>query len=120
MNLSELAIGIGSALTLIVVNLLLLLLGNWVKTKAGTEKLNLVTGFALQAVMQVEQLWRSGQLKEDSRYAAACDYLLSKFPGLTEAELEAYIESAVAEVKVQLGEWSKPQDVSVTPQSRNY
>ena len=108
MNLSELAIAGAAGVTLVIFNLLLYFLQDFIRSKAGAEKLQLISGYALQGVMQVEQLWRSGQIQKDSRYQAAEAFIRAKFPNLSDGEIEGYIEAAVAEVKVQLGEWLKP------------
>ncbi len=108
MQLTEIATGAGIALFGLAAILVALFAAYWLKQKVGVERLALIAGYAQQAVLQVEQLWHSGQIQKDSRYITAVEYLRSKFPGLTEEEIDTFVEAALGEMNMELGKWRQP------------
>lgn len=50
---------------------------------------------ARQAVAAVEQLWKTGQIKKDERFAAAAGFVRRYYPALTDDQIKMTVEAAV-------------------------
>lgn len=112
MNATEIAFNLGAT----VISLLVMVWGTyalrWLQGKINAQHLDLAREYAAEAVLMVEQLWQSGQIQKDERYLQACEFLETKVPFLAQHEIEAFIEGAVARMKIETASWDKPEEVA--------
>lgn len=75
----------------------------WVKSKADSEKLNLVTQWAYKAVLMVQQTMKTTDGKEKKAIVTQFlkEILQEKNITLSDAQIEILIEAAVKQMKLQ-------------------
>ena len=75
----------------------------WVKSKADSEKLNLVTQWAYKAVLMVQQTMKTTDGKEKKVIVTQFlkEILQEKNITLSDAQIEILIEAAVKQIKLQ-------------------